>query len=801
MTDFYYIFLTFFRRYEESAQRFFHISHTMVERPQPETPEDSEQQRLAENAERFRKGLSVNKIGGSNMSRLGEVGKLVEHLQQNGESPVLVVSAFQGVTNKLIGVMDTLNERVNPIDRNTVRAELQGVVDLIEAEINKHFAEPSGAEAIAARRAVESEVDIVVEALIAHQAQAGSISLDVREENYGIRDQVIALGERTAAKVLEQYLRSRNVKARTVENVTYEQDTASSPAEKPHSPASKRNLHQSIRRGLRSALRPVIEEEKVQDTPSVIILGGHIGGLPRGIAVDVGRSYTDTTANDTAIALGEINDMPTPGVTFWKDVDGMRTANPKWWREKGLEKTKHIAELSLREALEFAESGIELLQIDALILALENRVRQIVRNITELESPGTQYSIDRLTTSLAFKGIAKKEVDTIRIPKMPDSPERAAFLRQVSAIFDRYRINISNIFTNGGHIEFSIPLPRDASDQKALRENLNAAQGAIATILQNMAAEGEEGRRDDIEVTNGAFTDIAVVGSEMENRSGTLAAITTLLAANDIPIRGITHTSDQQKISIQVPKNKADKAARLLHGFFIQKQGNTMSKVKNGIEKILSTGRNLVKKLGVPTLSEGAPDQGDVCMERVDMLRVTCPNMAVEDGFIAAISDILERHRIPVGSIFTQAFHIEFALPLPESAAEQIELRRRVSAAAREMSDLRIHDETYRLETDRKEGLHCAIHVTIPKSENPCATSNMLAAITSAFATHGRGEAINVQALTMGSDGRSLTLVVAGHKAEEAREIIRRFCNKNSDARANMAKQLWEVINPKNNRQ
>lgn len=361
---------------------------------------------------------TVNKIGGKNMSQLPQVKNLVLILQKGKEKVMLVVSAFEKVTNSLIAAMDELNGR-DYLDEDIEKA-FKRTRELHEEIINKYFHDEHVA---AAHQAYQTAFGILKEALMTHK-KVSKVLMPV-EGSFRIRDQVIGFGENMAAKFLEIYLRQEGMGAKVFQDVKCDEQILRSIQGIDQGSISGRKIQEAIQEGIKKSL--IAEEESLR------IFGGHIAGTPRGIAVDQGRGYSDITGIDMAVTLGKLGER-IASTRFWKDIDGISTANPK---ELDGDKNKPFVhgDISIEEVLEIASAGSDLLNVRALSRALQAGLDLEVRNIHKPEQRGTRITQGDVNTPHAFKTIVSNphfDVITIKIPEMADqSGFGAALLSQV----------------------------------------------------------------------------------------------------------------------------------------------------------------------------------------------------------------------------------------------------------------------------------------------------------------------------------------------------------------------------------
>lgn len=511
------------------------------------------------------RSITVNKIGGVNMSKLNEVLNLVKVLCEQNEAPVLVVSAFKGVTNALIATMD---ERLDgtDYDENSVRTAFKPVLDIIDGKIDE-FIKDEQYKALA-REHVNRETDICVQVLMTHKKVTNALAPD--NKTYKTRDQIIAFGERSVIGVLEAFLKENGIEAKAVNDISYIGNDG-----KP----SKSELHRGIQKGIAESLAPY--EDKIEE--QILIIGGHIKDVLQGMVKEIGRSYTDTTAVDVAVALNKLG-IPVDSTVAWKEVDGVLSADPKHLDPKVNTPIVHH-DVSLNEGMENAGAGSTLMQVEALDLALEERMPLSLKNIMKPHEEGTTFGVGESRTELPFKIItANKNVDVISC-KIPKMAIQAGFAGKMTDAFGAHEVSINDIITSSTTINFTVNLPGDEADKRELRKRIRK----IISQLRNIEINGE------IHQCNPEWdqskANVVIIGDELRNNTGILNIITGILAVDRINIDGIEHTIEQRKISFYIDQKDAEKAVQSLHRIFIDKDTEFARKVAGEMEK------NIVKFL------------------------------------------------------------------------------------------------------------------------------------------------------------------------------------------------------------
>ncbi len=498
------------------------------------------------------------------MSHLGEVETVVRVLFDEGENPILVVSAFEGVTDELIKAMDVLHEK--DYSGADIDEAFHPAQEIMLAVINECFTFETDTAKTAAVVFVNDSFAEVSRRLMLRKETTRK--LKPGEDTYEIRNMVTGAGERIAAGVLKYFLEEKGVGAHVVV------DVKSAPS---NGTSNKRALHRAIQEGIATQAKGLGAEA----LGKVLIFGGHVEGTPRGITVDVGRGYSDTTAVDTAVAAISARLGITESVTFWKrEIPGLLSADPSDLNlppKNGAKdssaltgvkpvynRPQLVTDVSFGEALELASAGSKLLQTQSLLLAQRHDIRLRVRDIMRPRDTGTSYAHTEITTAAPFKAIQSQKCDLVTF-RCPDMIDQSGFEEKLSAAFTKEGISISDPLSSGAALGYSIALPKGVSDRDHLREKLRS----ICRECSEIVIDGETyGMKIEWaqEVAN-----ISVIGAELANKPGILAEITGVFAAYNISVEGATQEPAQRKISFYVQENARREAVSALHAYFIDR--------------------------------------------------------------------------------------------------------------------------------------------------------------------------------------------------------------------------------------
>jgi aspartate kinase len=484
----------------------------------------------------------------------------MDAINSRNENAVLVVSAFNGVTNALIEAMDDLNGedfKEQDIDKAFEQAKK------IHNKITDEFFR--GASVREAHEIYSAHYNSLRAKLLEHRKKSNVLM--PAEGSFDIRDQVIGFGEKMAALYLQLYLSQKQNGSQYIHIEKVECDMS----ELEPGALSFSRLHHGIREGIKRALLENKTEEKIKAAADArkkvtLIFGGHVGKTPHGIAEDVGRSYSDTTAVDVALAMRE-QGFKVEAVRFWKDVEGVLTANPKDLPEERKGKVIKHPDVSIQEGLEMAAAGSQLMQIDALALAEGHRLDLELVNEDKPAERGTTFvNNTRVETKHAFKCIISNEnIDSLTIT-IPQMANRKGFLREMSKIFADNDISIDGCFTEGTSVTFSIPLPQDSASREARRDKIRK----IRRDLDCITVDGEIYQAQELKWTKDALACISVIGNELADKPGILSEITGVLGAWGINIKAISHGEAQTRLTMLIDNTQRKEAIQRLHAIFVE---------------------------------------------------------------------------------------------------------------------------------------------------------------------------------------------------------------------------------------
>lgn len=477
------------------------------------------------------KRSKVNKFGGKAVSKNKNMLIVAnDKMSENPGENAVVVSAYEGVTDLIVGAMDEITK-----GGSVGSKAVKNAVAPIEAAIMEQYDKIPGDQSVL-KDALHEDLRQLKQEI----RERGISDLNPRPETFEFRDRMIRhLGEGAARRGTTALYNAHDIPAFDMGEIMVGRD---------------RDVNESAQTGFVAGLERLgdLREEYV------LVAGGDVGGLERGVTLDMGRSYSDPNAVNLALALRELG-LGGREVIFWKPEPGMMTADPTIFKELENQAPQLIPYISQKEALEVARGGSSLLHVGALELAYKHKLNLRLRGVSTLEEEGTAYSVSGVPTQMPFKTIATHPHDSLSLD-ITDVAGEPGVNEHIGRVFGEAGISVNDIMTEGNTIVFTIPMPRDEADKILLRHKITNIQGELSSIEINGVR-----RAIDTKWSQENMANVCVVGSELENQEGVLAGLTNVLASIGINIDQLTHTEEQRRISFYVPYKERDRAVRAIH--------------------------------------------------------------------------------------------------------------------------------------------------------------------------------------------------------------------------------------------
>ena len=269
------------------------------------------------------------------------------------------------------------------------------------------------------------------------------------------------------------------------------------------------------------------------------VIAGFQGIGPDGRITTLGRGGSDTTAVAFAAALGAER------CDIYTDVDGVYTTDPRIER-----RARKIEKISYEEMLELASLGAKVLQTRSVELAMNHRVRLMVKSSFE-DLPGTLVcGEEEIVEQNVVTGIAySRDEAKVTLVKVPDRPGVAASI--FGPLAER-GVNVDMIVQNIG------------------ADGMTDMTFSLATDQIALAQEALEAAREDIGyqeiILDSEVSKVSVVGVGMRSHAGVAQKMFAALADDGINIKVIT--TSEIKVSVLIDRRYMELAVQSLHKAF-----------------------------------------------------------------------------------------------------------------------------------------------------------------------------------------------------------------------------------------
>jgi aspartokinase/homoserine dehydrogenase 1 len=457
--------------------------------------------------------MKVLKFGGSSVGSPERIMRVRKIIESQSLPCVVVVSAFQGVTDELSLIASLASGGVS------------GYRDHLEKLIIKHndFARSLISNKARLEKTLE-EITVITGELreflngifLLHECSRHSL------------DQVLSSGERLSSLIISKLFDN-----------CFHAD-------------SREIIKTDSRQGLASVdfsiTNPLIIS-KICRNNELVIMPGFIAGGVNGETTTLGRGGSDYTAAIVAAALGA--EM----LEIWTDVDGFMTADPK-----KVNKAYTIDNLTYSEAMELSHFGAKVIYTPTLRPVYKANIPLSVLNTFNPDSKGTIISNKSYDTGPSpIKGISSIDhIDLITL----QGPAMVGVTGTSSRLFGALaKSNVNIILITQASSEYSITFAVNPSE-------LSAAKSAISDEFRREIEENNE-LRINIEKD---LSIIAIVGERMKNTPGISATLFRSLSRNGINVIATAQGSSELNISVVIRSESLRKALNAIHdGFFLSK--------------------------------------------------------------------------------------------------------------------------------------------------------------------------------------------------------------------------------------
>lgn len=465
--------------------------------------------------------MKILKFGGSSLAtidRIRDVARIV--LEEARRGPVIVVvSAFQGVTNQLLECAYLAAKA----DRRT-EAAWKKVVHRHRSAVNDLLGKRRGAR-------VRSQVNILLGEL--HEVLHGIELLGHGPPR--ALDLVASFGERLCALIVAAHL-SRFYPARFVDARQFVMTDDHFTNANVNFVKTNRAARGHFAGLFRSGGRRLIP-----------IVTGFIGSTSDGQTTTIGRNGSDYTAAIVGAALSA--DI----IEIWTDVDGVLSADPNVVASAFV-----LPRITYEEAMELSYFGAKVLHPAAIAPAVAKGIPLLVKNTFNPKAPGTLISRAGKNGDHLAKGItsiAGLTLLTLRGLSMVGVPG-----------------NAERLFRGLASRGVSVILISQASSEHTICFAVRDTDAATATAAVRQEFRLELHHKLTSLDQKPDQTIIAVVGDQMKGHPGVSGKMFGALGRHNINISAIAQGASERNISCVVDTAQQSRALNIIHGAFFERR-------------------------------------------------------------------------------------------------------------------------------------------------------------------------------------------------------------------------------------
>ncbi len=358
--------------------------------------------------------MIVIKFGGTSVGSIESISRVEGIVRSRlDKRPLIVVSAFSGVTDSIIALANAAAER-------------QGHEKMLESIIKRHSEIVKG---LGIKNPIEHEAHA-----LAGMAHGISTSGKLQKSDL---DAILSLGERMSSIIIAAYLTKKGIKCKAYPAYDIGMLTDSN--------FGNADIIDETLPSIQKALHDTAEAE-------LMVVTGFIGKDRHGNITTLGRGGSDYTASIIGAALGAKE------IEIWTDVDGIMSADPKI-----VGNAHSIERVSYEEAAELAVLGAKVLHPKAIRPAVSRNIPVRILNTFNPSHPGTTVARDIKEKSRVISVALKRHMQIINI-KTPEMFHMNGFLPTTFELTRRFAVPLDMISTSEANISLCIESGSDLSD-------------------------------------------------------------------------------------------------------------------------------------------------------------------------------------------------------------------------------------------------------------------------------------------------------------------------------------------------
>jgi bifunctional aspartokinase / homoserine dehydrogenase 1 len=465
--------------------------------------------------------MNILKFGGSSVGtpdNIKRVISIVKDSLSNGEFPVVIVSAFEGITNKLLALGESAAlGNLNNILLNEIKeTHLFFIRELLDELNSREFAPVF--------EKIMEELNRLVHGIYLLKELSGKS-----------KDHLLSFGEILSANIIARSFCSTGINTEYLdarEIIVTDNSFA------------KANVNMDLSESLICS--------SIKSKRCLQVVPGFIASTSDGTTTTLGRGGSDYTAAIIGSALNA------DAIQIWTDVNGFLSADPK-----KVGKTISIDELTYQEALEMTNFGARVIYPPTIYCAYLKSIPIIVKNTFDPSFKGTVITSYGSTKKYLVTGVTALS-DTILIKiKGNGLTNIANLLGRVLMSIGRNDIQVILLSqsSTSDSICFCV-LERDAETVKQILEK--ELEIEIIKNLIRISIDSD-------------VTIVTVIGENIQRNSAIPGLIFHALGKNGISILAIAQDSSRINISFVVTREDEINSLNVIHDEFFLSELKTIN--------------------------------------------------------------------------------------------------------------------------------------------------------------------------------------------------------------------------------
>ncbi len=354
--------------------------------------------------------MIVAKFGGTSVQNSQAINQVYNIVRSYNSKVFVVVSAFAGITNALVKLIDFINEKsipqINNLTENIFLRHRNTARELgVEKDYIKFLSEQ------------KNQFETIVSALIA-----------IGETTSRSADLILSFGELLSSKLVYLYFLKKGLDVKYFDPRELIKTDSNFTAAEIDFNLTQKNFDQIF----------------ANESHQFFVTGGFVGSDKFGNTTTLSRGGSDYSASAIASVVNADE------LHIWTDVSGIMTADPKI-----IQNAQVIPELSYIEAAELAYFGAKVLHPKTIYPAIKKNIPVKVLNTFEPNEKGTLI-LPKAKSKKIVKAITTRSNNVIVTIKSNHMLGAYGFLAKVFEVFKKFKTPVDLVSTSEVSISLTI---------------------------------------------------------------------------------------------------------------------------------------------------------------------------------------------------------------------------------------------------------------------------------------------------------------------------------------------------------